>query len=295
MSQISCIARSPNAVTPDPGYNRFWFRLGFTFSITMLLLAFALSPQRVAGQNKKAIKSAHSDPSCKYKPFAYDNGPTGQPSWCGECNVDLQTPKPTQAPINIQNARPDASLPAITFNYSARPLQYLANPQNLKVAGNGSITIGTLGTFDLVEFHFHRPSEEAIHNHRSAMVIHLVHQNARQETVVVSILVEEGPTPTPDATKLIDELVKNFPPPLTPTAPPSIDAGNLLPPGARDYYRFAGSLTTPPCSEGLTFFVLKTPIYLPADQIMAFARRFPSPNARDIQETNGREIVEKIR
>jgi len=249
-------------------------------------------------KNKQAvwtIKITNSDPNCKYKPFAYDNGPTGQPSWCGECNVDLQTPKSTQAPINIQNARHDASLPAITFNYDATPLQYLANLQNLKVAGKGSITIGNLGTFDLVEFHFHRPSEEAINNHRAAMVIHLVHQNASKAVAVVSILVEEGPEPTPDAKKLIGELIRNFPPPLTPKTPPSINADNLLPPGSRDYFRFAGSLTTPPCTEGLTFFVLKTPIYLPADQIQAFARRFPSPNSRDIQETNDREIVEKIK
>jgi carbonic anhydrase len=146
-----------------------------------------------------------------------------------------------------------------------------------------------------VEFHFHRPSEEAVNNHRSAMVIHLVHENARKEIVAVSILVEEGPDPTPRAKELIDALIRNFPPPETPTSPPQINADNLLPPGSRDYFRFAGSLTTPPCTEGLTFFVLKTPIYLPAYQIMELARRFPSPNARDIQETNDREIVEKIR
>jgi carbonic anhydrase len=249
-------------------------------------------------QNKQAvwtIRSTESGSNCKYKAFAYDNGPTGQASWCGECNADLMIPRPFQSPINIQNARPDASLPAITFNYSATPLQYIHNLHNLKVAGSGSITIGNLGAFDLVEFHFHRPSEEAINNHRSAMVIHLVHENARKEIVAVSILVEEGPDPTPRAKELIDALIRNFPPPDTPTTPPPINADNLLPPGSRDYFRFAGSLTTPPCTEGLTFFVLKTPIYLPAYQIMELARRFPSPNSRDIQDTNDREIVEKIR
>ncbi len=247
--------------------------------------------------NKQAvwtIKNTDSGPNCKYKPFAYDNGPTGQPSWCGECNVDLKIPKALQAPINIANARPDSSLPAITFNYSDTPLKFLANAQNVKVAGSGSITIGNLGEFKLVEFHFHRPSEEAINNRRSGMVIHLVHENDKKQNAVISILVEAGADPTPKARELISKLTRNFPPPATPPETVSINAGDLLPPNTRDYFSFAGSLTTPPCTEGISFYVLKTPIILPANQIEEFARRYPSANARDIQETNGRPILEKV-
>jgi len=248
--------------------------------------------------NKQAvwtIKTTDTGPNCKYKPFAYDNGPAGQPSWCGECNFDLKIPNPLQAPINITKAERQSNLPEITFNYKSTSLKFLANAQNVKVDGDGggSITIGTLGVFNLKEFHFHRPSEEAVDNHRSAMVIHLVHEkNGTKEAAVISILVEAASEPNAPPNDLIAALIKNFPPPAG--APQVfINASNLLPTNTNQYYTFAGSLTTPPCTEGITFYVLKTPITLPASQIEEFARRYPLPNARDIQNTNGRKILER--
>jgi carbonic anhydrase len=114
---------------------------------------------------------------------------------------------------------------------------------------------------------------------------------------VVSILVEEageGHPPTQNAVVLLRKLIGNFPPPAEhPTV--TINTGALLPPDARPYFKYAGSLTTPPCDEGVEFYVLKTPIYILKSQIGQFARRFPSPNARDIQETNGRPIQKETR
>ena len=252
-------------------------------------------------RNKQAvwgIKRTDTGPDCKYKPFAYDNGPTGQPSWCGVCNNggDLNTPR-RQAPINIQNASPVSGLPQIIFNYADTALKNLENAHNLKVEGNGTISLENLGTYKLKEFHFHRPGEEAINNHRSAMVIHLVHETTTtHDSAVVSVLVEES-TPvhpaTPKATELIEKLIRNFPPPLVPRERVTVNAADLLPDGNRDYYRYSGSLTTPPCTEGVTFYVLKDPVFLPARQIEEFAKRYPSPNSRNIQETNGRSIEEK--
>jgi carbonic anhydrase len=250
-------------------------------------------------RNKQAvwtIRRTDVGPDCKSKPFAYDNGPAGQPSWCGVCNKpgDIDQVR-LQSPINIKDPKPTAGLPQINFNYENTPLKYLQNANNLKVEGNGYIVLGDLGKFKLKEFHFHRPSEEAVNNHRSAMVIHLVHENEAHDYAVVSVLVEESPaadSATGEATELIEKLIQNFPPPLGPRTV-EINAAKLLPSGNRDYYRYSGSLTTPPCTEGVTFYVLKTPILLPRRQIDELARRYPSPSARDIQETNGRVIEEK--
>jgi carbonic anhydrase len=244
-------------------------------------------------QSAPRAKRAKADDDCKKKPFAYDNGPYGQGSWCGQCNVEVSIPERRQAPINITGAHP-APLAAIVFDYQSTELSTIQNANNLKVAGKGSIHIANFGDFTLEEFHFHRPSEEAINNHRPAMVIHLVHANAAHtHYAVVSLLVEEG-TPTQAAGRLIETLIRHFPPPLGPQgADTTINPADLLPVD-QDYFRYEGSLTTPPCTEAVTFFVLKTPIFLSAEQIRQFAHRYPLPNARDMQETRGREILEKI-
>jgi carbonic anhydrase len=244
-------------------------------------------------QNAHPAKRTKADDECKKKPFAYDHGPYGQGSWCGECNVEVSIPERRQAPINISGAH-QVALAAIRFDYQSTELRTIQNANNMKVEGKGSIHIESIGDFTLEEFHFHRPSEEAINNHRPAMVIHLVHANAAHTWyAVVSVLVEEG-VPTPATRALIDTLIRHFPPPLGPQgAGITINAGDLLP-ADQDYFRFDGSLTTPPCAEAVTFFVLKAPIYLSAEQIRQFARRYPMPNARDIQDTNGRAIQEKI-
>src|SRR5215472_4302023 len=108
-------------------------------------------------------KSKRVDDVCKKKPFAYDNGPYGQGSWCGECNAEVHIPERRQAPIDIRGARP-SPLAAIQFNYQPTALRTIQNAANLKVEAKGSIHIENFGDFSLEEFHFHRPSEEAIDN-----------------------------------------------------------------------------------------------------------------------------------
>jgi carbonic anhydrase len=260
----------------------------FFFVLTISLSTFAWA------QTAPHAKAKKSDDECKKKPFAYDNGPYGQGSWCGQCNVEVSIPERRQAPINIGGAR-TAPLAPIQFNYEPTPLLTLPNAHNLKVQAKGSISIEGFGSFTLEEFHFHRPSEEAIDNHRSAMVVHLVHANATHtKYAVVALLVDEG-TPTPEAGALIDILIQHFPPPLGPqSGNVTINAKDLLPADPNSYYRFDGSLTTPPCTEAVTFFVLKSHIELSAEQLRQFSRRYPMSNARDVQETHGRDILKNF-
>lgn len=267
---------------------RFFFLLIFGFSI----VGFSSSAWAQAAARAKTHKAL----ACKDDPFAYDNGPFGQGSWCGVCNVPPPPPAlPIQAPINITGAQV-ASLSPIEFHYDPNtPLELLPNANNVKVKGKGAINIpdAGFGAFNLKEFHFHRPSEESIENRRSSMVIHLVHENAAQtQAVVVSVLVEEDPTAQPNP--VIEKLINNFPPPLGLVQGVTIDPLQLLPSEPKPYFRVAGSLTTPPCTEGVTFFILRNPIKLPTEQIRQFARRYPLPNARDMQPTNGRQILKNF-
>ncbi|HEY6351238.1 MAG TPA: carbonic anhydrase family protein [Candidatus Angelobacter sp.] len=265
----------------------------------LLLSALPVSP----ATSQKAGKSRRSSKTCSgSQPFAYDNGPAGQGTWCGPCNdgsVELQ------APINISSDVPASAQPPIEFLNYDTPTElniYPNNPYNLKIdysAGVSAIKIGN-DTFKLKEFHFHRPSEEAINNRRYPMVLHLVHERSVCPlggpgcAAVVAILIEETPPEQPprqDTTALLDVLFKNFPPPEGKRGV-SISVAGLLPDRFRDsgYYRYDGSLTTPPCTGDITFYLLKPRLRLSAEQIAQFERRYPSPNARDIQPLKNREI-----
>lgn len=266
-------------------------------SILFSLAAYASRPSvaNAQAETQSTASAGKADADCAKEPFTYDNGPLGQPNWCGACN--LATSK-LQAPINIdsRNAKPDSSLPSIRFFYRPTKLVVYENPHNLKIDyknGDSSITIGN-EKFKLVEFHFHRPGEEAIDNHRPAMVLHLVHANADGSAfVAIAVLIEEG-APSPRTAALVNKLILHFPPPAG-SQEVEINAADLLPAGSlpanHSYFRYQGSLTTPACGENVTFYVLKTPIRFSAEQLKQFERRYPFPNSRNLQGTNGRQVV----
>ena len=265
------------------------------FSRLLLLVSFSLA---ALAQSTTPATSAKSAAECdKHTAYAYDHGPTGQQTWCGVCNSEERH---FQAPINIPEGTPNPALPVIRFTGYNQPTSLkttMENPNNLKLytpLQPPSIEIQGLGKYDLEEFHFHRPSEEALNNHRYPMVIHLVHKKAGCTTgqcaVVISVLVEAG-LPTAKTSAVLKVLFARFPPPAADGGTP-IEIDGLLPADHQNagYYTYPGSLTTPPCTEGITFFVLKTPIKFSAAEIEEFAKRYPMPNARDIQELNGRTV-----
>jgi len=193
-----------------------------------------------------------------------------------------------QSPIDITTATP-ASLPGIQFDYTPSPLRVIDNGHTIMVtpAVGSSITVG--GTkYRLVQFHFHRPSEEEIKGKRHAMVVHLVHADSAGRLAVVAVLLDVG---AENAT--VQSIWSHLPAmkDMEMTADSvMVDPAGLLP-VSRGYYTFAGSLTTPPCSEHVTWFVLKAPVTISAAQEAAFAKLYPM-NARPVQPVHGRTIKE---
>jgi carbonic anhydrase len=191
-----------------------------------------------------------------------------------------------QSPIDIRGAKP-ADLPAIKFDYQPSALKIIDNGHTIQVnyAPGSSIDVGG-ARYELVQFHFHHPSEEKVEGKAHAMVAHLVHKNAEGKLAVVAVLLDKG-----GASELIDTVWKNIPAEKekeSVVADVTVDVSKLLPDN-RDYYTFQGSLTTPPCSEGVTWFVLKSPVKIADAEIAAFAKLYPL-NARPVQPLNGREI-----
>jgi len=193
-----------------------------------------------------------------------------------------------QSPIDIHGAKP-ADLPAIRFDYHAAPLAVVDNGHTIQVNYAPGSTIDVGGArYELVQFHFHKPSEEKIDGKSHAMVAHLVHRNPQGKLAVVAVLLDGG-----GANAMIDTIWKHLPPekekPIV-VAGASVDASALLP-ADHGYFTFEGSLTTPPCSEHVTWIVLKQPLRIADAEIEAFAKIYPM-NARPVQPTNGREIDE---
>jgi carbonic anhydrase len=191
-----------------------------------------------------------------------------------------------QSPIDIEAAT-TATLAPIDFAYKAFPLTVTDTHHSFQVnvpAGSGGITVGG-EHYELVQFHFHRPSEELIHDKHYAMVAHLVHKNDKGELAVVALLIHKGAD-----NAILKPIFDNFPAKGTESkvAGTNFDLMQLLP-ARHGYYTFEGSLTTPPCSEHVRWFVLKQAVQASAEQVGQFAARYPH-NARPAQPLNARNL-----
>ena len=218
------------------------------------------------------------------------SGATGPEHWASEdaayttCGSGKH-----QSPIDIEKTTVEP-LPPIEFAYQPIPLTVTDTGHSFQVnvpAGGGGITVGA-DHYDLVQFHFHRPSEEEIHGHRESMVAHLVHKNASGDLAVVAVLIHSG---EPNA--FLKGVFDHFPAKgSTETKVPgaTLNLAEFLPPH-RGYYTFEGSLTTPPCTEHVRWFVLKSPVHASAAQVQQFAARYPHV-ARPVQALNDRTVEE---
>lgn len=220
--------------------------------------------------------------------WAYD-GENGPQTW-GKLKPEfnLCAIGKRQSPINIEEGA--------TLAGPAEPIQFAYTPSNATVVNNGhtiqvdlqgdnSITVRG-SNYRLVQFHFHSPSEEQVNYKRFAMVAHLVHKNDEGQLAVVAVLLEQG-TPNP----LIDKVWTYMPLDANDRVrmPREILNMNELLPADQRYYQFMGSLTTPPCSEGVLWMVLKQPVQLSKSQFRLFTQLYPN-NARPIQPLNGRPV-----
>jgi len=217
-------------------------------------------------------------------------GSTGPSKWASleheysTCGVGK-----TQSPIDIEDsAAKKSDLPAITFDYKPSPLKIVDNGHTVQVsyAPGSSITVAGK-QYQLVQFHFHKPSEEKINGKPADMVVHLVHRDSDGKLAVVAVLLQAGA-----ANSLIETLWSNVPKEKEKEQEVpgvQVNAANLLPASKAAYYTFTGSLTTPPCSEGVTWFVLKARTTISKDELASFGKLYPM-NARPTQMLNGREV-----
>ncbi|MEB3357484.1 MAG: carbonic anhydrase [Synechococcales bacterium] len=216
-------------------------------------------------------------------------GEVGPERW-GELSSEYQACAigSQQTPIDLQEGIL-AELGAIALNYQDTPLKIINNGHTIQVNYATGSTMTVNGeSFDLAQFHFHHPSEHHVMGQAFPMEMHLVHRNAAGRLAVLGVFLKEG-TSHPTLQRIwdaipaetgVEQVINDV----------SLNAAQLLPEG-QAFYEYHGSLTTPPCSEGVLWLVMQQPIEVSAQQIQRFAQIFPL-NARPVQPLNNRFVLQ---
>lgn len=193
-----------------------------------------------------------------------------------------------QSPIDIISPVRQV-LPPIEFHYLDAPLKIANDGHTVRVRfANGNHVVVGKERYVLQQFHFHTPGGDRVAGEEFGMAAHLVHKSKTGGLVVIVILFRKG-AENPMLAMLL------------PKVPPQADGDHAMPsvrisprglvPRERGYYSYDGSLTGPPCTEGVTWLVMKQPLELSADQLARYKGIF-SDNARPVQPLNGRIVRE---
>ncbi len=191
-----------------------------------------------------------------------------------------------QSPINIINSI-EAQLTSLSLEEKSKAKTFVNNGHTVQVNFSGFNTLNLDNTkYYLKQIHFHTPSENQIDGKSYPMEAHLVHANNAGELTVLAVMFEEG-----SDNSVLNKLLRNLPENEgdKETLKSDIQAYEILP-ESLDYFRFSGSLTTPPCSEGVKWLVLKNPVQISKSQLKDFTEVMPKNN-RPLQEINARSIL----
>ena len=191
-----------------------------------------------------------------------------------------------QSPIDLTGAE-KRELPDIIFNYKSSAINILNNGHAIQVNVDpgSSNTIGN-EQYELIQFHFHHGSEHTVEGSRLSMELHFVHGSDEGKTAVVAVLLDKG-----EVNEAYETVWRHLPKVPTPetVVPGSVDLEALLPLN-RTTWRYIGSLTTPPCTEGVQWFVMTDPVMLSAEQIDSYGAII-SNSFRPVQPLNGRSLA----
>jgi carbonic anhydrase len=214
-------------------------------------------------------------------PWSYE-GETGPEAWGATCETGAM-----QSPVNLADAVREP-LPGPTFRYGPAPLEVVNLGHTLQVnyAPGNTLALGN-EVYQLLQYHFHTPAEHLLRGRDFPMALHLVHRNAAGQLAVVGVLIEEG-TESAALRPLFADL------PAT-EGQVRRDPAALLNPAAllpRDQtnFRYPGSLTTPPCTEGVQWIVMAEPIEMSRAQIAAIRNIIHTTN-RPVQPLGERTIL----
>jgi len=191
-----------------------------------------------------------------------------------------------QSPIDIRGAHLNKNLQPIEFHYISSSMKLVNTGHWIQVTpGPGSYIVANGTRYDLVQFHFHHPGEEAVKGKLPDMTLDLVHKSAEGKIAVIAVRLNEG-----NANAVLAALWEHLPKTVgaTDTMTESMSPAGLLP-SDRGYWTYEGSLTAPPCTEGVRWFIFEQEVELSRSQLRSYAALF-KVTSRMIQPTHGRKI-----
>lgn len=254
--------------------------------------SFLLATSLAALIGIASAQASDRDPLAPDAPWSY-SGTTGPEHW-GELAPSF-APCATgelQSPIDIRAAERIAYTP-LMFQYRSQSLEAVNDGHGVRIISPPGSTLVVQGqAYDLEEFHFHVPGEHALNGTRAQGEIHFVHRDRLGTRVIVAVPLRAGVRPNSILTRIAEHL---------PSAPGEaarhrhvgINPVFLLP-RERSYFRYQGSLDTPPCTEPVLWYVLAEPLEVDANYLRRIAQ-VVGPNARSIQPTNGRPVQAAFR
>jgi len=192
-----------------------------------------------------------------------------------------------QTPINIVPTK-DINLKALGFNYKTKSTNVINNGHTVQVNIASGSTVKIDGVlYELKQFHFHTPSENNINGRKYALEAHFVHATKDGSLAVVAVMFREG-----KENPILKKIWSKFPLKVNKAVSINLTTKDIksVMPSNKDYYKFMGSLTTPPCSENVKWNVFKKSMTISKEQVKQFFNTFGHSNNRPIQETNNRAI-----
>lgn len=215
----------------------------------------------------------------------------GAPENWGDLSPDWTTCKTgkNQSPVDI-HATIKGNLPKLKMDYITEADSIVNNGHTIQVNTDDTDEFSIDGkNFVLKQFHFHAPSENLLNGKSYPMEIHFVHADKEGQLAVVAVMVVEG-----KENPIVDKILKLVPKKINEVKKIDVEFNfKSLFPKNKQYYRYSGSLTTPPCSEGVIWMVLKNPVEMSKKQIKEFTALLKNNNSRPLQPLNGRQIIEE--
>lgn len=231
-------------------------------------------------------KSTEEQPKQTSPPFSYE-GENGPEHWgILDPSFELCGIGENQSPINLTGAK-ERDLSKVVFNYQSSKSTIINNGYSVQVnCEPGSFIEVGREAYELEQFHFHAPSEHQVDGKYFPIEMHLVHKNEADGLAVIGVFLDAGQENS--AFNLLWEIL-----PTEEGAETEVDieinAQDLMP-ASKITYRYEGSLTTPPCTEGVRWLVMATPVELSEEQICTFEQIY-SGNNRPVQPLNGRSLL----
>lgn len=260
--------------------------------LLVLLITIVISCNNPEASQKNIDSTDHSsqiekEKDCDHVHWSHHEGEEGPQNWANLCDGYSACGGISQSPINIisEETYSDSIFSPLVLNYSTSGVDIINNGHTVQfnINGDNNLLIGDK-EYKLLQFHYHAKSEHLINGEHYPLEVHFVHQHADNDFAVLGIMIEEG-----EENNLFTDYLNNFP-----SSKGEYNSANILDmrnlfPSDLSFYHYQGSLTTPPCSEVVSWYVLKTPLTASVEQIEKFSQILHD-NYRPVMPVNDRVV-----